>query len=203
LPPLRERFDELVPLARTFLEQACRRTGRDDVPQISHEALQRLHSYSWPGNIRELRNTIERAVLLCGRGPIALAHLPTEKMAATLPAVAPRASEAAREMPTPPPRPADSAAGARPPLATPMSMPVPLPLPAAAPTPTPTPTPRDLASPGASTAAPTVFDSSESTRPFTRVDADEGPSALGDQIDALERQRILETLEQCGGNQTR
>jgi len=142
-------------------------------------------------------------VLLCGRGPIALAHLPTEKMAATLPAVAPRASEAAREMPTPPPRPADSAAGARPPLATPMSMPVPQPLPAAAPTPTPTPTPRDLASPGASTAAPTVFDSSESTRPFTRVDADEGPSALGDQIDALERQRILETLEQCGGNQTR
>jgi DNA-binding NtrC family response regulator len=57
--------------------------------------LTALEVYAWPGNIRELRNMIERAVLLCGTGPIGVQHLPVEKMRATLAPV--RAPAAASE----------------------------------------------------------------------------------------------------------
>jgi len=90
IPPLRERPEEIESLARRFIRQASARMQRREVPQLSPEALERMLKYSWPGNIRELRNTIDRAVLLCGRDPIRVEHLPTEKMGATLPAV-PRA----------------------------------------------------------------------------------------------------------------
>jgi hypothetical protein len=66
-----------------------------------------LERYSWPGNIRELRNVIERAVLLCAGGPIGLEHLPVEKMRATMtqrPA-APRSEPAPPPAPPPPPPP--------------------------------------------------------------------------------------------------
>jgi DNA-binding NtrC family response regulator len=96
IPPLRERLDELEALTATFIRQACARMQRRDVPQLSPEALKRLSAYSWPGNIRELRNTLERAVLLCGREQIGVAHLPIEKMGATLPTVMPRPSELAQ-----------------------------------------------------------------------------------------------------------
>jgi DNA-binding NtrC family response regulator len=50
-------------------------------PPFAPESLALLGSYAWPGNIRELRNAVERAVLLCdGGGPISLAHLPVDKM---------------------------------------------------------------------------------------------------------------------------
>jgi DNA-binding NtrC family response regulator len=87
IPPLRERPEEIESLARRFIRQASARMQRREVPQLSPEALERMLKYSWPGNIRELRNTIDRAVLLCGRDPIRVEHLPTEKMGATLPAV--------------------------------------------------------------------------------------------------------------------
>jgi two-component system, NtrC family, response regulator AtoC len=54
------------------------------VPAIAPDALAMLERYRWPGNIRELRNVIERAVLLCAGGPIGLEHLPVEKMRATM-----------------------------------------------------------------------------------------------------------------------
>ncbi len=51
--------------------------------QIARDALALLRRYSWPGNIRELRNVIERAVVLSGDGPIMAEHLPVERMRAT------------------------------------------------------------------------------------------------------------------------
>lgn len=63
LPPLRERADDLLPLAMHFLDQAARKSGKA-VTHFEERALQTLLEYSWPGNIRELENTIERAVVL-------------------------------------------------------------------------------------------------------------------------------------------
>jgi len=63
LPPLRERSDEIRPLAERFLKEAARQAG-SNVRSIDAPALAALEAYSWPGNVRELRNVIERAVVL-------------------------------------------------------------------------------------------------------------------------------------------
>ena len=84
IPPLRERQDEIEPLARQFVGNACRRLRRAEESPLAADAVKRLRAYAWPGNVRELRNTMERAVLLCGQGPIRAEHLPTEKMGAKL-----------------------------------------------------------------------------------------------------------------------
>ena len=92
IPPLRERTSEIPDLARAFAAQSARQMGLPSQPALSSEALELMMRYSWPGNIRELRNVVERAVLLCGRGPILPAQLPLEKMRATIaarPATAP------------------------------------------------------------------------------------------------------------------
>jgi two-component system response regulator AtoC len=75
VPPLRERVDEIEPLAGLFLEQACREWGRS-VHRIEPDALERLLSYGWPGNIRQLRNAIERGVLLCEAEALRVQDLP-------------------------------------------------------------------------------------------------------------------------------
>jgi transcriptional regulator with GAF, ATPase, and Fis domain len=80
IPPLRERLGELPALARAFLEHAARQLGLETTPVLTRDVEEALLSYSWPGNIRELRNAIERAVLLSGDGPILPVHLPLEKM---------------------------------------------------------------------------------------------------------------------------
>jgi DNA-binding NtrC family response regulator len=64
IPPLRERGDDVLLLAEHFLER-FRREFRKPSLRLSEEASARLHSYPWPGNIRELQNTIERAAILC------------------------------------------------------------------------------------------------------------------------------------------
>ncbi|MEW6434210.1 MAG: sigma 54-interacting transcriptional regulator [Myxococcota bacterium] len=69
LPPLRDRPGEIEPLARTFLAEAARRDGVP-TPDLSPHALAALRSYPWPGNIRELKNVIDRAILLSGGGVI-------------------------------------------------------------------------------------------------------------------------------------
>ena len=79
IPPLRARVDEIVPLARSFLETAAKRDGRP-VPTLSPPALKLLEAYPWPGNIRELRNTMERALLLATGDAITPEELPLEKM---------------------------------------------------------------------------------------------------------------------------
>jgi len=63
VPPLRERGDDVVQLAQHFLEQTCKDFGREVLTLTRAQAVN-LKAYSWPGNIRELKNVIERAVIL-------------------------------------------------------------------------------------------------------------------------------------------
>lgn len=63
LPPLRERRDDIIPLVWHFVDTFSRRLGRT-ITEIPHEALAALIAHDWPGNIRELQNVIERAVIL-------------------------------------------------------------------------------------------------------------------------------------------
>ncbi len=62
LPPLRERPDDILPLARHYLERAARRYRRSK--RFHSDAEAQLRHYSWPGNVRELANVLERVVLL-------------------------------------------------------------------------------------------------------------------------------------------
>jgi two-component system response regulator AtoC len=80
IPPLRDRKDEIGPLVKTFLSLACRDLGRDEHLSVSGLAMKCLHDYDWPGNIRELKNVVERAVVLCDGDEILPDHLPLEKM---------------------------------------------------------------------------------------------------------------------------
>jgi transcriptional regulator with GAF, ATPase, and Fis domain len=74
LPPLRERKDDILLLAESFIQEIGPKAG--PCAGISKEARDALLAYSWPGNVRELRNAIERAIILCGGGLITEAHLP-------------------------------------------------------------------------------------------------------------------------------
>jgi DNA-binding NtrC family response regulator len=67
IPPLRERLEDLPLLASALLDQVSRELGREPMG-LSPEAVAALQAYSWPGNIRELRNVLERVALLA-RGP--------------------------------------------------------------------------------------------------------------------------------------
>jgi transcriptional regulator with PAS, ATPase and Fis domain len=75
IPPLRERMTEIEPLARAFVAKAAQAAGVA-APDLSAEALRWLTQREWPGNIRELKNVVECAVLLCGGGSIRPEHLP-------------------------------------------------------------------------------------------------------------------------------
>jgi len=63
LPPLRERHDDIPQLVRHFAQKVARRMGRR-IETIPSEAMDALVQYGWPGNIRELENVVERAVIL-------------------------------------------------------------------------------------------------------------------------------------------
>ncbi|MEO8551826.1 MAG: sigma 54-interacting transcriptional regulator [Kofleriaceae bacterium] len=129
VPPLRQRQTEIAGLAQVFARRA--RGTASPVP-IGGDVLAELEQHAWPGNIRELRNTIERAVLLSAGGPIRPQHLALER---------PRRDSS-------------------------VTMPIPR------------------------INAPELSD---------RVTQPNLASAVAD----LERQRIVETLNACGGNQTR
>ena len=75
LPPLRERKDDIMLLADHFLEKLSAENGKR-ITRISTPAIEMLTRYHWPGNIRELENCIERAVLLCEDDVIRSGHLP-------------------------------------------------------------------------------------------------------------------------------
>ena len=75
LPPLRERTEDILPLAEAFVEEIGKTVGQP-CAGISKQARDALLSYSWPGNVRELRNAIERAIILCDGGLITAEHLP-------------------------------------------------------------------------------------------------------------------------------
>jgi two-component system, NtrC family, response regulator AtoC len=78
LPPLRERKEDIPELVGLFIRQKNARMGIN-ITDITPNAMQVLIEYDWPGNIRELANTIERAMLFCDdRETIDLAQLPSE-----------------------------------------------------------------------------------------------------------------------------
>ena len=75
LPPLRDRLEDLPVLAYHFLRKAEAKVNKK-VQRISNDALELFKRYAWPGNLRELENTVERAVVLAAGGAVEPAHLP-------------------------------------------------------------------------------------------------------------------------------
>ena len=74
LPPLRERRDDIMPLAGVFLKRFAAQANRD-IQGFNQEAIDRLTDFDWPGIVRQLQNEIQRAVLLCEGGEIDVADL--------------------------------------------------------------------------------------------------------------------------------
>ena len=150
IPPLRARAGEIDHLARSFAALARGRAGRA-APVFTDDALAAIRAHAWPGNIRELRNAVERAVLLAGDGAIAPRHL----------GLAPAEDSGEREFDGP----------------EPATQPISVPLP-----------------PGRPSSPDVTLE-----RPLGARDS----QRLHDAVAMLERARIIEALEQCGGNQTR
>jgi two-component system, NtrC family, response regulator AtoC len=164
IPPLRERVDEIPRLANEFVVRFCKESKRPTLP-ISDAALSVLKSHPWPGNIRELRNVIERAIVFCRTVAIAPEHLGLAHDRSSWPVSAPAG------VASPPPR-----GGAAAFAATHVAPPAP---PEA----------------GAPARAPSSPPPAGATMAF-------GSGSLPAEVDALERERILAALAQCGGNQT-
>jgi DNA-binding NtrC family response regulator len=109
LPPLRERTDEIEPLALHFLRQANQENeGR--IKGIAPSAMEQLKAYSWPGNVRELRNVIGGAALISRSSYISVHDLPARvvggglgvpKAQAPVPAAAPPSQRPEAEAPAP------------------------------------------------------------------------------------------------------
>jgi len=70
-PSLRERKEDILLLAKYFIERYARSTGKK-IKNVSRKTLDLLQAYDWPGNIRELQNVIERAVILCDRETLSI-----------------------------------------------------------------------------------------------------------------------------------
>lgn len=75
IPPLRERKADILPIAGHFLSQFNRAMGKS-ITGFDDTAIARLTGFDWPGNVRQLRNTIERAVILCDGDRIGAKDLP-------------------------------------------------------------------------------------------------------------------------------
>ena len=76
LPPLRERKEDIIPLSKHFLKRFSMKMGKVPI-SLSKEVEKLFMSHRWEGNIRELQNVIERAVILCKGNVITTEHLPT------------------------------------------------------------------------------------------------------------------------------
>lgn len=77
MPPLRARIEDIPGLCNQLLARCCDQQGLD-MPRISLEAMLAMQNHNWPGNIRQLANVIERALVLCRGDSIELAHLPDD-----------------------------------------------------------------------------------------------------------------------------
>lgn len=84
VPPLRERTEDIIPLARYFLDSAASRTERKRLA-LSSKAAKLLLLYNWPGNVRELENVVEYAVALTTGNEIESTDLPEELSSVPLP----------------------------------------------------------------------------------------------------------------------
>jgi DNA-binding NtrC family response regulator len=74
LPPLRERRDDILPLANAFLKRFAAQANRD-IRCFKPEAIERLTAFDWPGNVRQLQNEVQRTVLLCEGNEVAVTDL--------------------------------------------------------------------------------------------------------------------------------
>lgn len=74
LAPLRDRPEDIEPLARHLLKQV----GGTSPPELTSDAFDALRAYNWPGNVRQLKNCLERAVILSNNGRITVSELPPE-----------------------------------------------------------------------------------------------------------------------------
>jgi DNA-binding NtrC family response regulator len=102
LPPLRERKEDVQPIAEALLGDLNRK-HECRVADMSPAVTGALERHHWPGNVRELRNVLERAVILAGEGTIELRHLPAflqAPTATTFAATAPSSAAAAQPVPT-------------------------------------------------------------------------------------------------------
>jgi len=99
VPPLRDRPEDVEPLAESFVDEACARWGRAR-PQLALSLRHALTGYAWPGNARELRNVMERALVIADGASLELEHLP-ERVRASVPSAV-----AASSPPSAPLRPA-------------------------------------------------------------------------------------------------
>ena len=194
IPPLRERAEEVQPLARHFAKIAAGRLGSTSTPEFDESAVECLTDYSWPGNVRELRNVVDRAVALCATGPIREAHLLLDS---ATPAAASSGShhdetnrvdvrDALRRGPSKPP--ATEGRGLRPSSSPPDQ--------------------RDSVAPTEGVAQPSFSPSLPvPAPPDTAVSlstvSDVPRADFKSEMRALERQRIVEALERHGGNQSR
>jgi len=170
IPPLRERPAEIAALVAAFGSRALTEFGTPGLPDFDDDAMALLRTYYWPGNIRELRNVVERAVLLSGGGRIGPVHLPVEKLCASL--------------------------VSQPQEASPLHVPMPTSY-------TRTRLSPDTGEQEVLTHQPFMEeDASELTSPGVAQASREKAQDLKGELEQLERRRILQALEQCGGNQT-
>jgi DNA-binding NtrC family response regulator len=106
IPALRERVGVIEPLARAFVAQASALAQRP-APAIAPAVVALLRRYRWPGNIRELKNVMDRATLLCSGSTITLEHVSSEKVGSVIApwarAAEERPHEPSRHMTTVPP----------------------------------------------------------------------------------------------------
>jgi len=105
-PPLRERREDLPELISAFLAEACRRNGRRPL-RLAPEAVALLSSHDYPGNVRELRNLVERLAILCEGPEVSHAEarelLGGPRLRPALPTAAASSGGAAPAEPAPPP----------------------------------------------------------------------------------------------------
>jgi DNA-binding NtrC family response regulator len=103
LTPLRDRPEDIEPLARHLLDDV----GGPTPPQLEPQALEALRAYTWPGNVRQLKNCLERAVILSNNGRITVDELPPEVVRPTTtlvgagPAASPSVSDSVAVSPPP------------------------------------------------------------------------------------------------------
>jgi two-component system, NtrC family, response regulator HydG len=82
LPPLRERIDDLPQLTQMFVNHYAAQ-NKKDVTGVDEECMKSLQAHPWPGNVRQLRNVIERALIVCEGRTIRKSDLPDDFRAAT------------------------------------------------------------------------------------------------------------------------
>jgi two-component system response regulator AtoC len=198
VPPLRERVEEIPRLADEFVARFCADARRPTIP-ISGAAMRVLKAHAWPGNVRELRNVMERAVVFSKGAAIAPEQLGLPLDRLSRPPGRPSSPESMPAHIPGVPRPMAPSPSVETPHVAPSAG---IAISAGAPTAPP------AAPPGAPPAPSHPLGSAFATAPVPRPQPAASTIAFGsaaslpDEMEALERQRILDVLAKCGGNQT-